>query len=58
MAQLEVRAGGVAQVHPAPQREALAAGVGDGVAEPRVAQELRVREALSCFERQGPPPPR
>ena len=35
------RAGGVAQVHPAPQREALAAGVGDGVAEPRVAQELR-----------------
>ena len=38
----EVRAGGVAQVHPAPQREPLAAGVGDGVAEPRVAQELRV----------------
>ena len=38
----EVRAGGVAQMHPAPQREGLAAGVGDGVAEPRVAQELRV----------------
>ena len=29
-------------MHPAPQREPLAAGVGDGVAEPRVAQELRV----------------
>ena len=29
-------------MHPAPQRERLAAGVGDGVAEPRVAQELRV----------------
>ena len=28
-------------MHPAPQREGLAAGVGDGVAEPRVAQELR-----------------
>ena len=50
VAQLEVRAGGVAQVHPALQREALAAGVGDGVAEPRVAQELRVGEALPGFE--------
>ena len=29
-------------MHPAPQREPLAAGVGDGVAEPRVAQKLRV----------------
>ena len=29
-------------MHPTPQREPLAAGVGDGVAEPRVAQELRV----------------
>ena len=29
-------------MRPAPQREPLAAGVGDGVAEPRVAQELRV----------------
>ena len=29
-------------MHPAPQREPQAAGVGDGVAEPRVAQELRV----------------
>ena len=53
MAQLEVRAGGVAQVHPALQREALAAGVGDGVAEPRVAQELRVREALPRVEPDG-----
>ena len=53
VAQLEVRAGGVAQVHPAPQREALAAGVGDGVAEPRVAQELCVGEALPGFERHG-----
>ena len=29
-------------MHPAPQREPLPPGVGDGVAEPRVAQELRV----------------
>ena len=40
-------------MHPAPQREALAAGVGDGVAEPRVAQELRVREALPRVEPDG-----
>ena len=38
VAQLEVQARGVAQVHPALQGEALAAGVGDGVAQPRVAQ--------------------
>ena len=41
----EVRILGVAEPHPPLQREALAQGIGNRVAEPRVAQQLRWRKA-------------
>ena len=49
--QVEVLRAAVQQPHPAAERQPLAAGVGDGVAEPRVPQQLGVGELLPAVQR-------
>ena len=49
--QVEVLRARVQQPHPAAERQPLAARVGDGVAEPRVPQQLGVGELLPAVQR-------
>ena len=49
--QVEVLRARVEQPHPAAERQPLAAGVGDGVAQPRVPQQLGVGELLPAIQR-------